>query len=156
MKIEIDQSGKIENTSKPTVIAFSNSKNDAVVILAREKKILQRFFRQIERPRLFVYLSFAAAICILVKNVIKKCHQIVLDREYSGFEKLINNKLKEFISENYHVQNVRIITMQIGKKSRAHLLAYRTYKQKDKCAVRKIRAEEIIEIIKQSLKSGST
>jgi len=156
MKIEIDQSGKIEKTSKPTVVGFSNSEQGVVIILSREKKIVQKFFRQSKKPRLFMALTFAAAVCILLKSVIRKCHQVVLDKEYSCFEKFINRKLSEFIFENYKVSDIRISTMQIGKKSRAHILSYKTYKLKDKRAIRKIYAKEIIKIIERNLKSGST
>jgi hypothetical protein len=38
MKYQIDQSGRVEFTSKPTVIAFSNGKNKAIYISAVEKR----------------------------------------------------------------------------------------------------------------------
>ena len=38
MRIEIDQSGKVENTNKPTVIAFSGKKEKFVIIFAGEKQ----------------------------------------------------------------------------------------------------------------------
>jgi len=62
MKIEIDQSGKIEDTSKNTIIAFSNGKFKSIFISAREKRELQKFFRRIGKPRIFVYRVFAILI----------------------------------------------------------------------------------------------
>lgn len=44
MKIEIDQSGKIEQTSELTVIAFSNGKSATIMISASE---IQKKFRKI-------------------------------------------------------------------------------------------------------------
>ena len=38
MRIEIDQSGKIENTNKPKVIAFTGDKNKSLIIFAGEKQ----------------------------------------------------------------------------------------------------------------------
>ncbi len=47
MRIEIDQSGKIENTNKPKVIAFTGDKNKSLIIFAGEKQKLQKHFRRI-------------------------------------------------------------------------------------------------------------
>jgi len=47
MRIEIDQSGKIENTAKPTVIAFSGKRDKSLIIFAGEKQKLQNHFRKI-------------------------------------------------------------------------------------------------------------
>lgn len=41
MKIEIDQSGKIEDTSKHTFLAFSNSEHFVLKISGTEKRKLQ-------------------------------------------------------------------------------------------------------------------
>ena len=54
MRIEIDQSGKIENTNKNTIIAFSNNKFKSIFISAKDKREIQKFFRRIGKPRIFV------------------------------------------------------------------------------------------------------
>ena len=41
MRIEIDQSNKIEQTNKDTIIGLSNDKTFTVLIKAREKRKLQ-------------------------------------------------------------------------------------------------------------------
>jgi len=155
MKIGVDQSGKIENTNKPTVVAFSNSQTGSVVILAAEKKKLQRYFRQLGKPELFVPLGFAAAIFELVENRFRKGDQIVVDREYPGYEKFITRKLKEFILEGSKIKDVDIAVTQISKKSKAHTIAYAVAKKKSRQALRKISARDLIKIIKKNLKSGS-
>ncbi|MBD3279668.1 MAG: hypothetical protein GF390_03080 [Candidatus Pacebacteria bacterium] len=40
MKLEIDQSGKVEYTSHDTVLAFSNGKQGSIFLPAKDKKIL--------------------------------------------------------------------------------------------------------------------
>jgi len=68
MRIEIDQSGRIEYTSKPTVIGFSNKTAKTIIILSTEKQKLQRYFRKIKKPRLYTYAVFAILISILLKD----------------------------------------------------------------------------------------
>lgn len=156
MQIEIDQSIKIENTSKPTVLAFSNSKSDVLVVKSQDKKEIQKFFRQIGKPKLFVHITFAATIFLLIKEGLSKNDQIVIDREYIGYEKFIHQKLHEFIKENLEIKGISISSHQIGKKSKAHLLAYSVSRKKEYRKVKKIDGDEIIRIIKANLKSGST
>lgn len=156
MRIEIDQSGRIEYTNKPTVLAFSNAKSGLTIILSREKKLVQKFFRQIGKPRLFAYLTFAAGIYILIRNTIKNRDQIIIDREYPGYEKLIAQKVKALIMDNTKIRDISISTGQIGKKSKAHDLAWHEYTRiKRNGKIKKISAPELIKIIKQNLKSGS-
>lgn len=156
MRLEIDQSGKIENTSKPTVLAFSNSHSDIIVLKTQDKKAIQTFFRQINKPRLFVHITFVAAIFLLIKDHLAKNDQIIIDREYLGYEKFIHRKLHEFINDNSRVGGITIHSHQIGKKSQAHLLAYSVSRKKTYNKVKKINKDEIIRIIKANLKSGST
>ena len=156
MRIEIDQSGRIEYTSKPTVLAFSNSRNGLIIILAREKKLVQKYFRQIGKPRLFAYMTFAAAIFLLTKNIVRNRDQLIIDREYPGYEKFIGRKVKECILSQTKIRDIGISTTQIGKKSKAHDLAWHEYtKQKRDGKIKKISARELIRIIKRNLKSGS-
>lgn len=62
MRIEIDQSGRVEYTSKPTVVGFSNNKERTIIIAATEKQKLQRYFHRINKPRMFTYTLFAFLI----------------------------------------------------------------------------------------------
>jgi hypothetical protein len=157
MRIEVDQSWKIEFTNKPTILVFSNAKSGSIIIPSREKKLIQKFFRQIDKPRLFIYLTFAAAIYVLIRKCIKNRDQIVIDREYAGYEKLICQKLREFINENLKLKDISISTYSIGKKSPAHLIAYSLKRNRDhKIVAKRVFARDIIRIVKRNLKSGST
>lgn len=125
MKIEIDQSGKIENTNKDTVIAFSNSISSSILIKAKNKREIQNAFRQAGKRMVFVYRLFAILIFILIKKHIPKIQQIIIDTEYPGKSSIIKNFLLQEIRKiapSFRKDN--IMFMQIGKKSRAHYLAY--------------------------------
>ena len=82
MQIEIDQSGKIENTHKPTVVGFSNNKNKTVIILATEKQKLQKYFRKVKKPHVFKYKVFAILIFVLLKK--EHIERMTIDTEYLG------------------------------------------------------------------------
>lgn len=152
MKIEIDQSWKIEKTNKTTVLAFSNSKNGVVILKSKEKKLVQKYFREIGKPRLFTHLCFAALIFILIKNKISNGDQIFIDKEYPGYDKFINQKIHEFIQEGTNYKNINFYTANIGKKSNAHIIAIETFNLKDKSKVRNVTAKEIIAIIKKNFR----
>ena len=68
MKIEIDQSGKIENTNKHTYLAFSNHQHFVLKINSVEKRKLQKYFRSIGKSKLFIYLTFASLIILAFKK----------------------------------------------------------------------------------------
>lgn len=148
MGIEIDQSGKIENTNRKTVIAFSNGKSGAVVILASEKKKIQKYFRSLGKPKLFIHITFTVLVFMLIKNKIRSYDQIIIDREYPGYEKLIAGLLRKLLSAD-NTGNVSIATSQIGKKSKAHDLAWKELQSK-KSNTKKIKYQEIIKLIKKS------
>lgn len=127
MIIEIDQSGKIENTSKNTIIAFSNHIFESVIIKAKDKREIQKIFRKIGKPRIFVYRLFAVIVFILIKPYLNKIEQIIIDEEYPGNLNLIKNFLLQEIRRSHpNFQTTKIIFRKIGKKSRAHYLAYGT------------------------------
>jgi len=54
MRVEIDQSGKIEDKSKVTIIAFSDGVSFSVKIPGRVKRQLQEEFRRRGEPQLFI------------------------------------------------------------------------------------------------------
>lgn len=125
MIIEVDQSGKIENTNKNTIIAFSNEIFGSILILAKDKREIQKIFRKIGKPRIFVYKLFAILIFLLVKKHLKKIDQIIIDEEYPGKSILIKDYLLREIRKvrpNFSKENISFRT--VGKKSKAHYLAY--------------------------------
>ena len=133
MKIEIDQSGKIENTNEDTVIAFTDEIRKSLLIRAKDKQVIQKIFRQIEKPRMFVYHTFTTLIYLLIKDDLNKIQEIIIDKEYPGKEALIKNLLlqkirkvkPDFLAESISFQRV-------GKSSKVHLLAYAVSKNKVK------------------------
>jgi len=67
MKIEINQSNKIEQTNKDTIIGLSNQKAFTILINRKIKRKLQEEFRKQGKPRLFVYRTFIAGVVLLIK-----------------------------------------------------------------------------------------
>ena len=125
MRIEIDQSGKIEDTSKNTIIAFSNNKFKSIFISARDKREIQQLFRKIGKPRVFIYRTFAILIFLLIKNNLKEINQIIIDEEYPGWGFQIKDYLLTEIrkvKQDFDKNNISF--SQVGKKSKAHLRAY--------------------------------
>lgn len=88
MIIEIDQSGKIEETAHDTVIGFADKKGftRSVMITAQEKRKLQKFFRQLSKPRFYTYKVFSVLVFMLAKDYLHKLDRLVIDTEYPGYE----------------------------------------------------------------------
>lgn len=131
MIIEIDQSGKIENTNRNTIIAFSNNVFGSILITGKDKREIQEIFREAGKPKVFVYRLFAILIFILIKKHIKKIDQIIIDLEYPGKSNLIKNYLlQEIKKERTDFSSGDITFKRIGRKSKAHSIAYLTFKER--------------------------
>ena len=146
MRIEIDQSGKVENTNKHTFLAYSNSHHSVLKISSVEKRKIQKYFRSQGKPKIFIYLTFAALIVILLENIRENNAQIIIDTEYLGKGSLIKNLIKS-LDSSFPAEDVSF--HQIGRRSRAHFLAYGT-------AIKKlnpdiiVKANDIFQLIKKS------
>jgi len=125
MKVEVDQSGKIGDTKVPTVLAFSNGKQYAVLIPATVKRecIQQlRGYKKLE-PRLYIQL-FSVGIHLLLKSNINKLDRVSIDFEYPGHE----SKIKEHLINLMRRTGIRVNPEKIHfdyvrKRSNAHTLA---------------------------------
>lgn len=129
MRIEIDQSGRIEYTSHKTVLVFSNNKQNSILVPAKIKRQIQKMFRREGKPKLFMLRTFAACIVLLIAEYVDVIQEIVIDKEYPGKERLI----KDIILEMLQKQNLKILDIsfaRIGKKSKAHYIAYGVFKNK--------------------------
>lgn len=129
MDIEVDQSGKIEDTHADTVIAFSNSASGAVLIPAVVKRACIRTLRERDwRSQTFVFKIFAAALFVLIQPHIAKIERIVIDIEYPErmgdkgvLLKLIQRARRDFTRK-------QIVFRLIGKQSPAHKKAIGVYR----------------------------
>lgn len=129
MRVEIDQSGKIEDTNRDTVIAYANGRTRSVKITGKTKRRLQEVYRLIGKPRLFVISTFSVAIYLLVRNDLKRLTEIVIDEEYSGKEHLIEGWLQKLLGKE---SGLNITFHRIGKGSKAHELALKVFQGKKK------------------------
>ena len=137
MTCQIDQSGKIEDTAKDTVIAISNEKQYAVILSAKNKRRLQEVFRAIGAPRLFVEYVFSALLVLLLKRT--RISRVVVDLEYPRSTKTIESLLKPHVETS-------IDWKLLGKDSKAHDVAYKVYKGKLSIGV-KISVQEVWNVV---------
>jgi len=133
MKIQIDQSSKIEYTSKNTVIAFANHKQKSLLIKATEKRKLQEAFRSVGKPNLFVLKTFAVLLYILVRDDLEKIDCLTIDIEYTGKDVLIKNLFLQVLrKDKKFIKDMDVRFLRIGKKSKAHEKAINTFQGKIK------------------------
>ena len=128
-RVYIDQSGKVENTELRTVIAYSNDINKSIEISSSEKRKIQKLFRSVAKPNIFVYKTFSCLIYLLVKDDLRRICEIVVDREYVGKEGLIKLYLARLIKREEESFDSSLISFaEIGKKSHAHIKCAATFK----------------------------
>lgn len=131
MKVEVDQSGKIGDTKVPTVLAFSNGKDYAVLIPATVKRECLLRLRATTQSGKTLYLRlFAVGLYFLLKDHIKEFTQITIDMEYPGRNAEIKLYLMNLLNRrriSYNPATIRFA--QIGKKSNAHSKALAVYQK---------------------------
>lgn len=131
MKIEVDQSIKIEQTNKDTIIAVAGRGLECTVCIPGVvKRKLQEEFRQQGKPRLFVFRTFIAGVVLLLHTAnIKEGAIVTIDEEYSGKELLLTRIFYEMWRSVSH-KYITIHFARVGKSSMAHNVAYLTMKGK--------------------------
>ena len=122
MRIEIDQSGKIEQLNKDSVIAFSNKTQYSILI---PKEVKQEVFRlhkgKIKELR---YRLFCIGIYYCFRDYIKEKELITICCEYIGKENLIKSFLLDYLRKSYPMMDSKVIRFgKIGKSSNAHAVA---------------------------------
>ena len=144
MKIEIDMSGKIEQTQLDTVIGLSNNIQFSVILSKRAKRSLQLLFRKQNKIATFPYFIFAVCTAILLALANPK-HRITIDREYEGHEGLIKSWIMVCMGK-LHRKVPYIVFEHIGKSSPAHKLCSDVVSKKKK-ATKIIKVEDLIELL---------
>lgn len=132
MVIEIDQSNKIEQTNKDTIIGMSNGKAFTVVIKKQDKRRLKEEFRKRGKPGIFNFRTFIVGAVLALKYAdLNNVHKVIIDREYYGKEIILKSMFLEVYSM-YFDKIPEIRFESIGRKSNAHIVGYNTMRGKIK------------------------
>jgi len=146
MKIEIDQSGKVEATAVKTVVC--DSLGNCIVVSSEDKKTIQELYRIAGRPKMFVYELFSLLCALVIKLSYSRAHTYRIDVEYFGQEDLLTRLILQNLQKmKIYISSGQINFHRIGKKSKAHSYAYEVYKQLTKG--QKIRLTTILRYILQ-------
>ena len=130
MEVEINQSNKIEQTSKDTIIGVVDDKTFTILIRAKIKRKLQEEFRKQGKPRLFVYRTFIGSVVLALKSAqFKNLSKVVIDEEYYGKDKMLKSMFLEMWGR-FFTKIPEISFEKIGRKSKVHNLCYLTMKGK--------------------------
>ena len=139
--IEIDQSIRIEQLTRDTILGLGNKKMQfSMCIPRRLKRKVYEMFRIRGMHKKFAPILFGISIAHLIRKAQVRVSDIVIDMEYPGYEKEIQTLINELYPE------IHISFKQIGKNSPAHEAAYFTFKGKAR-QDSKLVASEIIEMI---------
>ena len=134
MQVEIDLSGRVDQTTLHSAMAFSNGESYSVFLPASTKRRLLYILRKRGYPGSKIYYwVYCAMLFYLLKPYLRKIDTIILDQEYTGKENEIKSILKSIASKKNVLLDTDIIyTGQVGKKSRAHVRAIATLRDNRK------------------------
>lgn len=128
MSIEIDQSGKIEQLNTSTTVGAANDIKLAIRITTSHKQRLLYRLRGSLIPRNDLYpIIFSILIYMVLIKLKNMPSKIVIDEEYSGKGKLIENTIRKLLDRKSTKWNGDILFKQIGKGSIAHDVAWATH-----------------------------
>lgn len=130
MGYQVDQSGKVEQTNKDTVIAYSNGTQYAIVIPRKLKRKLQEVFRVHGFTTLFIYYLFSVGLFYLLKNL-KQENTVVVDTEYPGKDRIIKQFVLALLEANRSPRH-NISFARIGNRPPAHYAAKDVFDKKKK------------------------
>lgn len=144
---QIDQSGKIEQTNKVTILAFSNGKHGSIKLKAKDKRYLQNIYRQAGKPKSYTLQVFSALLYLLFEKHKLEKTVVVIDKEYPGHDLLIRSYLIQLANKRVKIKLVPedLRFGLVGKGSNAHGVASKAFKANR--ADFSISSEEILALI---------
>lgn len=150
MKVEIDQSGRLEHLDTNTVLSFANGKSGSILVTVPTKRLLiQNIRKSLFSEKDILAILFSILIFILIKEMPNGISYII-DEEYTGKERVIERALSTLLQSKFKKKwNGNIIFKQIGKLSPAHRLCWSVHRNKRlQHRIQKIKLEEILGYIK--------
>jgi hypothetical protein len=129
MNILVDISGRIEQTNKCSVLAYSNGHSKSIYISSKSKKKLQELFKKANKPRMFVIKTYVALLFLLLFEDLESIISVTIDQEYEGHEVLVKGLLIELIRKNgKYFEKGKIQYSLVGKSSNCHMIAISTFR----------------------------
>ena len=146
--VEVDISGRVEDTSTDTIFAFSNSDQYKLKLSKKVKRECILLLRKLGKHGKTFYLQiYCCGLYFLLKNSIDKVSLITLDEEYRGRDKDVKRiTLGYFFRKNKDISPDKIRFELIGRKSPAHFAAFTCHQDRTK-ADGSITTLEILETI---------
>jgi hypothetical protein len=119
--IEVDQSGKIEQTRLDTVVALSNEYQYAVLL---PKSLKKKIIRKYRKERQIILKLFVVCLYYLLKDYLKTDCVIIIDNEYEGKQNYIKSSLLQIIRQKIPDFDKSLLKiMHVTKQSKAHKVA---------------------------------
>src|SRR5258708_3415368 len=136
MQAELDMSGRLEETNRPTVLALANGVTATLRISGKDKQVIIRSLKKLKPDwdkTLIHVLLFATLVSILVRHDAKRLDRVIIDPEYVGYEPVIKNRILQLLQRRQiTLESEQIVFHHIGKKSPAHTAAINVFRGKAK------------------------
>jgi hypothetical protein len=151
MHVDVDMSGRIEETNKPTALGLANGISVSVAMTAAQKRRAIAALKKL-RPEqdvnLLHLLVFTGLLYYLLRPVMEQLTLVTIDLEYPGHDAVIKNRVITLLrNAGISVEKDQLTIGQVGKKSPAHELAYAVYAKKQ-AADQVVTAEEIVALVR--------
>lgn len=151
MRVEIDQSGKIEETNKDTILALSNNIEYSICLPSSVKKQALEILRRKKQGDKVIFLKiFAFGLFLLLEPYLNDLSAVFIDNEYPGNEASIKSILLEFIKRTTgRYPSFTIDFILVKKNSLAHHVAWGASTKFNQRKVNKVvKAKEILRLVK--------
>lgn len=149
MQIEIDQSGKIEQTNHVTVIALTNGTKYTILFSRNDKRYIEKISKQTGFKSVHPQTTFAILIAIIViKSKVNK--SILIDTEYPGYNEYIRKIVNLLVGKKCSLIKFGFV----GKESKSDLLARKIAHNKEGPSY-KVNRSEITKYLTKIKKSRS-
>jgi hypothetical protein len=141
--IEIDQSGRTDRFNEDTALALSDGIQHAILLSAAVKRACYHKLRARNLSKKVAAVTiFAAGLVILLQSQARQLETICIDLEYPGWDGGI---LQQLLRHLRWLRKSQIRFGVIGKESRAHDLAWATFRRK-RVANKKVSVEELLRV----------
>src|SRR5215204_2088087 len=99
--IEVDQSGRVEDTNRDTILAFADGITYSILISSTVKQHciqdLRRRYHKLQDPYLKMFI---VGLFILLRNFVGKLDIVIIDKEFLGKDGVIRGMLLNYLRES--------------------------------------------------------